>query len=250
MIRAELRRQPRRVRRRAARRRTRTCRSRAACSATSCAARRCRRRSPGGTPTAAQIQTFYESYPDLSVRLVQSKPAPAWLGAKAKGFAISEVAPTAHLRRCAPARRSTVRTSEGSFRVKPLDDALPLGAVPLGKATPAIEAALRELRARRGVRAVDGRQAARRAEHGDLRDATTCRSRRGRPHVVPAVPPPRLADTAPDQAGARALSNQLSSWLAVVALRPSCAARRRPSRSAPCRLPSRGRAPRRRARRT
>ena len=42
-----------------------------------------------------------------------------------------------------------MRTSEGSFRIKPLDDALPLGAVPLGKATPAIKAALRGFDARR-----------------------------------------------------------------------------------------------------
>ena len=40
-------------------------------------------------------------------------------------------------------KASLVRTSEGSFSIKPLDDALPLGAVPLSKATPAIAAALR-----------------------------------------------------------------------------------------------------------
>jgi hypothetical protein len=96
----------------------------------------------GGTPTAAQIQTFYESYPDLSVRLVQSKPAPAWLGAKAKGYAVSEVAPP-RIFALRTGKAATVQTSEGSFRIKALDDALPLGAVPLGKATPAIKAALR-----------------------------------------------------------------------------------------------------------
>src|SRR5262249_53724645 len=46
---------------------------------------------PGGTPSAGDIQTFYESYPELSVRLVQSKPSPTWLGAKLTGYAISEV---------------------------------------------------------------------------------------------------------------------------------------------------------------
>ena len=77
------------------------------------------------------------------MRLVQSKPAPAWLGAKAKGFALSEVAPPRIFALKHRQARRRVQTSEGSFRVKPLDDALPLGAVPLGKATPAIEAALR-----------------------------------------------------------------------------------------------------------
>jgi len=103
---------------------------------------------PSGTPSADEIQTFYRSYPDLQVRLVQSAtPSPSWLGAVSsgkapKGFALSEVAPASifDLRLGKP---SVVRTSEGSFTVKPLDDALPLGAVPLGKATPAIKAALR-----------------------------------------------------------------------------------------------------------
>lgn len=99
----------------------------------------------GGTPSAADIQTFYESYPDLSVRLISSKPTPSWLGSKSQGFAISQVAPdrvfTLQLGKAA-----TLETSEGSFRVKPLDDAVPLGAVPLKKATPAIAAALRGFR--------------------------------------------------------------------------------------------------------
>ena len=97
----------------------------------------------GGTPSADDIQTFYRSYPDLQMRLVQSKkPLPSWLGPGEKGFALAEVAPSSifDLRR---GQASFIRTSEGTFSVKPLDDALPLGAVPLGKATPAIMSALR-----------------------------------------------------------------------------------------------------------
>ena len=99
-------------------------------------------RLPAAPPSTDAVKTFYESYPDLSVRLVQSKPAPAWLGAPAKGYAISEVAPP-RVFSLARGRAAVVRTSEGSFRIKPLDDALPLGAVPLGKVTSAIKAALR-----------------------------------------------------------------------------------------------------------
>jgi len=95
---------------------------------------------PGGTPTEDQIQTFYQSYPDLPVRLVQAKPSPPWLGAQAKGFAISEVAPDRVFTLTKP---SVVQTSTGSYRVKPLADETELGAVALGKATPAIRAALR-----------------------------------------------------------------------------------------------------------
>jgi hypothetical protein len=97
---------------------------------------------PGGAPTATQIQTFYESYPDLPARLITSKPQPSWLGSKAQGFAISEVAPD-RVFTMKNGRSTVLQTSEGSFRVKALDDALPLGAVPLRKATPAIAAALR-----------------------------------------------------------------------------------------------------------
>jgi hypothetical protein len=97
---------------------------------------------PGGTPTAAEIQTFYESYPDLSARMISAKPQPSWLGTKAQGFAISEVAPD-RVFTLRSGQSATLQTSEGAFRVKPLDDPLPLGAVPLRKATPAIAAALR-----------------------------------------------------------------------------------------------------------
>ncbi len=97
---------------------------------------------PAVAPTAAEIQTFYESYPDLLVRLVRSEPQPSWLGSKTQGLAISQVAPD-RIFTLKLGRTVVLRTSEGSFSIKPLDDALPLGAVPLQKATPAIAAALR-----------------------------------------------------------------------------------------------------------
>ena len=97
---------------------------------------------PAAVPSAADIQTFYTSYPDLQVRLVSAKPAPPWLGSKARGLALSEVAPD-RLFALATGRSDVVRTSQGSFTVKAIGDALPLGAVPLGQAKPAIVAALR-----------------------------------------------------------------------------------------------------------
>jgi hypothetical protein len=92
-------------------------------------------------PAASEVKTFYDSYPDLLVRLVQAKPAPAWLGGKPKGLALAEVAPN-RLFDLATGRSVVVRTSGGSFTVKALADALPLGAVPLGQAKPTIAAAL------------------------------------------------------------------------------------------------------------
>ncbi|HLY93967.1 MAG TPA: hypothetical protein VKP14_03885, partial [Gaiellaceae bacterium] len=94
------------------------------------------------TPSAADVQTFYTSYPDLPVRLVQAKPAPQWLGSKTRGLALGEVAPD-RLFSLPTGQSATVRTGDGTFSVKPLRDALSLGAVPLGNVRPAIVAALR-----------------------------------------------------------------------------------------------------------
>ena len=92
-------------------------------------------------PSASEVQTFYESYPDLQVRLVQSKPWPSWLGTKGKGYAISEVAPQ-RVFSMGTRVTASIRTSEGTYAVKALDEVQPLGAVALGKVTPAIRAAL------------------------------------------------------------------------------------------------------------
>jgi hypothetical protein len=96
----------------------------------------------GRGPSASEIQTFYDSYPDLLVRQVKASPAATWLDRKPQGLALSEVAPN-WLFDIKTGRGGRVRTSEGVFTVKALNQALPLGAVPLGQATPAIRAALR-----------------------------------------------------------------------------------------------------------
>jgi hypothetical protein len=93
-------------------------------------------------PTATDVETFYASYPHLLVRLVQASPAPSWLGGTARGLAISEVAPSRLF--TIPLGATTVlHTLEGSFTVKALDDAVPLGAVSLSRARTAITATLR-----------------------------------------------------------------------------------------------------------
>jgi hypothetical protein len=95
---------------------------------------------PAAAPSAADVQTFYSSYPDLPVRLVTAAPSPSWLKQK-QGLVLSQVAPD-RLFSLATGKKTVLRTSQGSFTVKPLQDALPLGAVPLGRARPAIVAAL------------------------------------------------------------------------------------------------------------
>jgi hypothetical protein len=92
-------------------------------------------------PTATEIETFYSSYPNLQVRLVQAKPKPSWLGVP-RGLALARVAPD-RVFALKSGTSSVVRTSEGEFAVKALGEPQELGAVPLAKASPAIAAALR-----------------------------------------------------------------------------------------------------------
>ncbi len=97
---------------------------------------------PSAAPSASQVSTFYKSYPDLEVRLMTAKPAPPWLGRKTQGLALQDVAPD-RLFALATGKSELVLTSTGTFAVKALQDSSPLGAVPLGRARPAIAAALR-----------------------------------------------------------------------------------------------------------
>ena len=87
------------------------------------------------------VCSFYDSYPELQVRNVKASPSAAWLGGKPQGLALSEVAPD-WLFALKTGAGGRVRTTTGVFTVRALQDALPLGAVPLGQATPAISAAL------------------------------------------------------------------------------------------------------------
>ncbi len=92
-------------------------------------------------PRASEIATFYLAYPELLARAVQAKPAPWWLGGKTSGWALSELAPQG-LFELATGGKGTFATPSGRYSVKAVGDALPLGALPLGQARPAIAAAL------------------------------------------------------------------------------------------------------------
>jgi hypothetical protein len=92
-------------------------------------------------PTAAEIETFYESYPDVLVRSVTADPAPPWLGGSTQGYVLDAVAPSSVFGLPAGKER-TLRTIEGVYTVKAKGDAQPLGTMPLSVVTPAIRAAL------------------------------------------------------------------------------------------------------------
>lgn len=95
-----------------------------------------------GRPTGREISGFYASYPQLLVRRVHVSPAPAWLGGKHEGFALSGTAPDP-LFSAPSGRKSRIETLLGKYTVKPLGEPVQLGSLPLSAARPAIAAALR-----------------------------------------------------------------------------------------------------------
>jgi hypothetical protein len=92
-------------------------------------------------PTKGAVAAFYSAYPDLLVRRVHVTPAPPWLAGRT-GLAVAEAAPE-RLFSLPTGRRSRLTTLLGTFAVRPLGPAQPLGALPLATVRPAIVAALR-----------------------------------------------------------------------------------------------------------
>ncbi len=93
-------------------------------------------------PTSGEISSFYESYADMLVRQVQVSPAAPWLGGAKSGYALQSLAPDAVFSQIAGTTAQVV-TPLGSFKVKALGTATPLGALPLPLVNTAISNALR-----------------------------------------------------------------------------------------------------------
>lgn len=92
-------------------------------------------------PGAAAVASFYTSYPQMLVRQVKAKPAPAWLSWKARGYALETVAPASVFGLAAKGAR-TLQTSDGKVKVSAVGSAQPLGSVPLALVAPSIRLAL------------------------------------------------------------------------------------------------------------
>jgi hypothetical protein len=95
------------------------------------------------TPTTGEVAAYYQGYPDLLVRRVRVTPSPPWLAARSQtGFALAEAAPQ-RLFTLPTGRKARLATLLGTFAVRPLGPAQPLGALPFPTVRPAIVAALR-----------------------------------------------------------------------------------------------------------
>lgn len=92
-------------------------------------------------PSGREIGTFYRAFPELVARPVRVSPAPWWLGGRRVGIALSSLAPEGVFR-VKTGVTARVRALDGSYTVRTLAEPMPLGALPLERAWPAISAAL------------------------------------------------------------------------------------------------------------
>ena len=93
------------------------------------------------SPSGSSVSSFYLSYPDLLARPVTVKPSAWWLGGRTHGLAISAIAP-ASVFDLPTGKRSRIATMQRGYTVWATGGTLPLGAIPLDRARPAIESAL------------------------------------------------------------------------------------------------------------
>jgi len=96
------------------------------------------------SPSAGDIARFRATYAPVLARRLLVTPAPSWLP-EGSGLALATSAPESVFR-IMTGRRVTVRTAEGVFSVKPVDDTEALGAYPYEVARPTIVQALRSER--------------------------------------------------------------------------------------------------------
>jgi len=83
-----------------------------------------------GGVSANDVREFYATYAQSLVRLVQTKTKAPWLGNRTRGYALADTAPPQLFTMSQSAKWKSIRTMGGTFQVKALDDAVPLGALP------------------------------------------------------------------------------------------------------------------------
>ena len=93
------------------------------------------------SPTSAEISLYHSLYGALPVRQVRADSTASWLGGRRRGFTLVPPGPL-QLLTMPSARWRALVTTNGAVKVAALDEVLPLGAVPLALARPAVRAAL------------------------------------------------------------------------------------------------------------
>src|ERR671934_35929 len=96
------------------------------------------------SPSAADVKEYYVSYGDTRARLVEAKARAPWLGNGKRGFALASHAPP-QLFTIPQGPWVKVQSMLGSYKVRALGPAVPLGTVPIELARGAIVNALKSL---------------------------------------------------------------------------------------------------------
>lgn len=122
-----------------------------------------------GGVSAADVREFYATYAQSLVRLVQTKTRAPWLGNRTRGYALADTAPPQLFSLPLGGKWKTVRTMGGTFQVKALDDAVPLGALPLDVARQPVVDALQ------GIARSDRYESWLMARERQLDDQAVCR---------------------------------------------------------------------------
>jgi hypothetical protein len=102
----------------------------------------------GARITSGDVSRFHATYAPVLAREVEVSPSPSWLP-EGRGVALATSAP-AVVFEIATGRRTTIRTVEGVFVVRPLAETAALAALPAASARATV---LRELRAERAAEA-------------------------------------------------------------------------------------------------
>jgi hypothetical protein len=96
-------------------------------------------------PSAEEIQAYYDSYLETDARLVETKTPAPWLGNRRRGFALASNSPPQLFSLPEGKKWLKVRTMTGTFEVRAVDPAAPLGALPFDLVRPALVSALKAL---------------------------------------------------------------------------------------------------------
>jgi hypothetical protein len=96
------------------------------------------------SPSAPEVRDYYSSYGETPARLVETKTPAPWLGNAKRGIALASHAPP-QVFTIPQGRWVKVRAMLGTYQVRALRPAVPLGTVPLGLARGAIVSALKSL---------------------------------------------------------------------------------------------------------
>lgn len=97
------------------------------------------------SPSSEDVQSYYDSYLETDARLIETKTPAPWLGNRRRGFALASNSPRRLFTIPEGKRWLKIRAMTGTYEVRAVDPAVPLGALPFDLVRPALVSALKAL---------------------------------------------------------------------------------------------------------